>query len=95
MVDTTFTTTSSSSSSSPSLILILPNLVVDLIFFSRREKSNRERTFVSLDDVYYSLRFDSFGGSLETETNVGVFLLKRGGITTVIVRKRRRLNDVF
>ena len=93
MVDTTFTTTSSSSffsffntntnkSSSASIDFLFPTGKIQsgthLCFLSMM------RTILSVLTVLVVL--------LKLKQMWSVFLLKRGGITTVIVRKRRRLN---
>ena len=93
MVDTTFTTTSSSSffsffntntnkSSSASIDFLFPTGKIQsgthLCFLSMM------RTILSVLTVLVVL--------LKLKQMWSVFLLKRGGITTVIVRKRRRLS---
>ena len=93
MVDTTFTTTSSSSSffSFFNTNTNKSSSSIDFLFPTGKIQSGTHLCFLSMMRTILSV-LTVLVVLLKLKQMWSVFLLKRGGITTVIVRKRRRLN---
>ena len=93
MVDTTFTTTSSSSSffSFFNTNTNKSSSSIDFLFPTGKIQSGTHLCFLSMMRTILSI-LTVLVVLLKLKQMWSVFLLKRGGITTVIVRKRRRLN---